>query len=171
VDGSEHVALVAGTLDKGEPTLACVHSESILGDVFGSVRCNDCALDSSLEAIARHGSGVLVYLKGQAGRGMSLAEELTAYANTDAEACDTPAALEDASFPVDVRDCGVAAHILRDLGVPAVRLLTNTEAKVRCLKAHGIRVEERLPIVRHDGAGKAHKSQHARNGTSEAHFV
>lgn len=156
LDGTEHVALVAGRVHHGEGVLARVHSESMLGDLFGASRCDSGSqLDAALERIAAHGTGVLVYLRGQQGRGLGLAEELQAHALAEAEACGNPAVLEDAAFPVDARDYGVAAHILRDLGVSSVALMTNNPAKSNCLKAHGIKVTERLPLLPAPHAGNA----------------
>jgi 3,4-dihydroxy 2-butanone 4-phosphate synthase/GTP cyclohydrolase II len=95
------VALVAGRVHPGEGVLTRVHSESMLGDLFGAARCDSGSqLDAALEQIAARGSGVLVYLRGQQGRGLGLAEELEAHARAEAEACGNPAALEDAAFPV-----------------------------------------------------------------------
>eukprot|EP00887_Chlorella_sp_A99_P002081 scaffold21.g2081.t1 len=149
LDGTEHLALVAGHVRGSEGVLARVHSESMLGDVFGSQRCDSGPqLDAALAAMAATGAGVLVYLRGQQGRGLGLAEELEAYAASACDlaggaACDS-SPLEDGAFPVDARDYGVAAHILRDLGVKSVRLLTSNPAKSNSLKAHGIRVLECL---------------------------
>lgn len=105
LDGSEHLAAVHGSLDGGEGVLARVHSESMLGDVFGCQRCDSGSqLDSAMERVAGAGAGVVVYLRGQQGRGLGLAQELAAYAAAEAgEACDNPAALEDAAFPVRAR--------------------------------------------------------------------
>lgn len=103
LDGTEHVALVAGRVHHGEGVLTRVHSESMLGDLFGAARCDSGSqLDAALQQIAARGAGVLVYLRGQQGRGLGLAEELEAHACAEAEACGNPAALEDAAFPVSV---------------------------------------------------------------------
>ncbi|KAI7846080.1 hypothetical protein COHA_000446 [Chlorella ohadii] len=150
LDGTEHLALVHGDVAGGAGVLARVHSESMLGDLLGAERCDSGSqLDASLRAIVAAGAGVLVYLRGQQGRGLGLAEELEAYARADASpaACASPAALEDGAFPVDARDYGVAAHILRDLGVGSIALLTNNPAKHNCMRAHGIPVTECLPLV------------------------
>jgi hypothetical protein len=99
LDGTEHVALVAGQVADAEGVLTRVHSESMLGDLFGAAFCESGSqLDGALEAIAAHGQGVLVYLRGQQGRGLGLADELRAHA--DAGACASPAEVEDAAFPV-----------------------------------------------------------------------
>lgn len=107
LDGSEHLAAVHGSLGQGEGVLARVHSESMLGDVFGCQRCDSGSqLDGAMERIAAAGAGVLVYLRGQQGRGLGLAQELGAYAAAEAgEACANPAALEDAAFPVGGARC------------------------------------------------------------------
>jgi 3,4-dihydroxy 2-butanone 4-phosphate synthase/GTP cyclohydrolase II len=99
LDGTEHVALVAGRVEHAEGVLTCIHSESILGDLFGAAKCDSGSqLDAALAAIAARGSGVLVYLRGQQARGLGLFEELLAQAQAQAEA-NNPA-LEDAAFPV-----------------------------------------------------------------------
>lgn len=174
LDGTEHVALTAGEVRGVARVLTRVHSESMLGDVFGSERCDSGSqLDASLQAIAAEGCGVLVYLRGQQGRGLGLADELTAYTSPDAAACAVPAALEDASFPVDLRDYGVAAHILKDLGVGSVRMLTDNVTKVNCMKGHGIAVTEQVALAAlgANGAGKGRPhAGHSRNG-AEPHFV
>jgi len=176
LDGTEHIALVIGNVSS-DKLLARVHSESMLGDVFGSERCDSGShLDAALEQIAEAGNGVLVYLRGQQGRGLGLADELKAYTAIDAaaEVCATPGALEDSSFPVDVRDYGVAAHILKDLNVGTVQLMTNNLIKLNCMKAHGIKATA-IPLLppstsnKHDANGKA--SHGRRNGSSEPHFV
>jgi 3,4-dihydroxy 2-butanone 4-phosphate synthase/GTP cyclohydrolase II len=140
LDGAEHLALVAGdpaalAAAGAPPPLARVHSEGALGDVFGSERCGGGAqLDAALGALAAERRGVLVYLRGQQGRGLGLAEELAAHAaGAPAGAC-----APGGGAPLDARDYGVAAHILRDLGVGAVRLLTGNPAKAASLRAHGI---------------------------------
>ena len=103
LDGTEHLALVHGRVRHAEGVLARVHSESMLGDLLGAERCDSGAqLDAALQAIVARGAGVLVYLRGQQGRGLGLAQELEAYAEAEA-ACASPAALEDAAFPVSAR--------------------------------------------------------------------
>ncbi len=152
LDGVEHVALVAGDLPAPgqaaqEPVLARVHSECLTGDAFGSARC-DCGpqLDAALDRIAAEGRGVVVYLRGHEGRGIGLAAKLAAYALQDAGRDTVDANLEQ-GLPADAREYGVAAQILRDLGMPAVRLLTNNPAKVTGLEAGGATVVERLPLA------------------------
>jgi 3,4-dihydroxy 2-butanone 4-phosphate synthase/GTP cyclohydrolase II len=166
--GTEHMALVAGNIGKSSGqthVLARIHSESMLGDVFGSDRCDSGSqLDASLTSISEAGAGVLVYLRGQQGRGLGLADELTAYNSCDVE---TSTSAEDGAFPVDARDYGVAAHILKDLGVSAVRLMTNNKTKVNCMRAHGIEaIAVRLSVP----SGEREQGPKSRNG-AEPHFV
>ncbi|MCA5893592.1 bifunctional 3,4-dihydroxy-2-butanone-4-phosphate synthase/GTP cyclohydrolase II [Isoptericola sp. NEAU-Y5] len=147
--GHEHVALVAGLLgalrtDPDAGVLARVHSECLTGDTFGSERC-DCGpqLDEALRRIVAEGRGVVVYLRGHEGRGIGLAAKLAAYALQDA-GLDTVDANLSQGLPADARDYTVAAHILRDLGVTGVRLLTNNPAKAAGLAGGGVDVVERL---------------------------
>lgn len=146
VDGSEHVALVVGDIAEGDPVLVRVHSECLTGDVFGSRRC-DCGpqLQESLRILAEEGRGVLLYLRGHEGRGIGLLAKLHAYALQD-DGRDTVDANLDLGLPVDGRHYGAAAQMLRDLGVPRVRLLTNNPAKIRSLAEYGIEVVERVPL-------------------------
>jgi 3,4-dihydroxy 2-butanone 4-phosphate synthase/GTP cyclohydrolase II len=152
LDGVEHVALVAGPLPgagetAAEPVLARVHSECLTGDAFGSVRC-DCGpqLDAALGRIVAEGRGVVVYVRGHEGRGIGLAAKLAAYALQDA-GLDTVDANLEQGLPADAREYTVAGQILRDLGMPTVRLLTNNPAKVTGLEAGGATVVERLPLA------------------------
>jgi GTP cyclohydrolase II len=140
----EHIALVAGT-----PRAAClvrVHSECTTGDVFGSLRC-DCAeqLEQSLRLIAEAGEGVVVYVRGHEGRGIGLCQKIAAYALQD-QGLDTAQANHRLGFPTDLRQYDAAVAILRDLGLDAVRLLSNNPDKLRALEAGGVRVVERVPI-------------------------
>ncbi|MEZ5167139.1 MAG: GTP cyclohydrolase II [Acidimicrobiales bacterium] len=143
----EHVAYVMGEIAGGEPPLVRVHSECLTGDILGSVRC-DCGpqLRVALESIAGEGRGVLVYLRGHEGRGIGIGHKLRAYALQD-DGLDTVEANEAQGLPVDARDYGVAAAVLADLGVTAVRLMTNNPRKVAGLTEHGIEVVGRLPLV------------------------
>lgn len=144
--GADHLALVAGAPGERERTpLARLHSECLTGDALGSTRC-DCGpqLDAALDAIAGAG-GVVVYLC-QEGRGIGLANKIRAYALQD-EGLDTLDANLALGLPADARDYGVGAAILRDLGIDAVRLLTNNPAKVAGLEAHGVRVVAREPLL------------------------
>ncbi|MDO8149707.1 bifunctional 3,4-dihydroxy-2-butanone-4-phosphate synthase/GTP cyclohydrolase II [Isoptericola sp. b515] len=152
VTGDEHVALVAGALadlDAGGPVLTRVHSECLTGDAFGSLRC-DCGpqLDSALRAVQEAGRGVVVYMRGHEGRGIGLVAKLTAYSLQDGGQ-DTIDANLAQGLPVDSREYTAAAHVLRDLGVGSVRLLTNNPAKVDGLQAGGVTVAERVPLAIH----------------------
>jgi 3,4-dihydroxy 2-butanone 4-phosphate synthase/GTP cyclohydrolase II len=148
--GAEHVALVSGSPAAG--ALVRVHSECLTGDAFGSLRC-DCGpqLDAALAAVEADAlGGVVVYLRGHEGRGIGLLAKLAAYALQDG-GLDTVAANVEQGLPADAREYGAAAAILTDLGVGAVRLLTNNPAKLGGLRTHGVEVVERVPL--HVGAG------------------
>lgn len=147
IDDCDHVALVLGDITGATPVPVRVHSECLTGDVLGSQRC-DCGeqLAESLRRIGVAGAGVLVYLRGQEGRGIGLAAKLAAYALQDAGR-DTVEANLELGLPVDDREYWVAAQILRDLGVDGVRLLTNNPEKVRALAGAGVAVHEREPLV------------------------
>ena len=151
VDGSEHIALVRGVIDDGEPVLARVHSECLTGDTFSSVRC-DCGpqLDAALEQIASEGRGVVVYLRGHEGRGIGLVHKLKAYELQDG-GHDTVDANLELGFPADARDYGTGAQILADLGVKSLLLMTNNPAKLAGLEGYGLEISERvaLPVTTH----------------------
>ena len=147
VDKDEHVALVMGDISGGEPTLVRVHSECLTSDVFGSLRC-DCGnqLDMALQAIAREGKGVFVYMR-QEGRGMGIHNKLKAYHLQD-DGLDTVDANVSLGFAPDIRHYGVGIQILEDLGVGKMRILTNNPRKLAGLSGYGsVEVVERVPII------------------------
>ncbi len=146
VDDHEHVALVFGDIGDGEDVLVRMHSKCLTGDVFHSLRC-DCGwqLETAMEMIAAEGRGVIVYLD-QEGRGIGLLNKLKAYALQDSGA-DTVEANEQLGFKPDLRQYGIGAQILLDLGLKSIRLITNNQRKLVGLDGYGLRVNERVAIV------------------------
>jgi 3,4-dihydroxy 2-butanone 4-phosphate synthase/GTP cyclohydrolase II len=152
-DGSEHIAMTLGELSAGadegldSAVLVRVHSECLTGDALGSLRC-DCGqqLGRALERVAEEGEGCVLYMRAQEGRGIGLAAKMKAYHLQQTQGLDTVEANQALGLPVDVRDYGVGAQILRDLGIRTLRLLTNNPAKYHALRGYGLEISERLPL-------------------------
>ena len=147
IDGFEHMALVFGAVTS-EDVLVRVHSECLTGDVFGALRC-ECGdqLDLALERIVEEGRGVLVYLRGQEGRGIGLVAKVRTQVLQDSRGLDTVDSATALGYPVDTRDYGPAARVLRHLGVRSVRLLSNNPDKSCGLERSGIAVVERAALL------------------------
>jgi 3,4-dihydroxy 2-butanone 4-phosphate synthase/GTP cyclohydrolase II len=145
INDKHHFALIKGTLETQKPVLVRVHSECLTGDAFGSLRC-DCGpqLSKAMKMVNEAGSGVVLYMS-QEGRGIGIANKLKAY-KLQEQGADTVEANERLGFPPDLRDYGVGAQILLDIGIQQIRLMTNNPIKIVGLEGYGLQVVERVPI-------------------------
>ena len=145
VDEYEHLALVKGDIDSNSEVMVRVHSECLTGDVFGSMRC-DCGgqLHAAMKMVEKAGNGIILYMH-QEGRGIGLVNKLKAYALQD-QGMDTVEANKELGFKADLRDYGIGAQILRDLGVRKMKLITNNPKKIVGLEGYGLDVTDRMPV-------------------------
>jgi 3,4-dihydroxy 2-butanone 4-phosphate synthase/GTP cyclohydrolase II len=147
LDGVHHIALVMGDIDPKQPTLVRVHSECLTGDIFASRRC-DCGsqLHAAMKMVAEAGSGIIVYMRGHEGRGIGLHGKIMAY-KLQEQGLDTVEANLKLGFGMDLRDYGIGAQIISDIGVRKIRLMTNNPRKVVGLEGHKLEIVEQVPVI------------------------
>lgn len=147
LDGVHHIALVMGEIDAEIPTLVRVHSECLTGDIFASRRC-DCGsqLHAAMSKVAEAGRGVIIYMRGHEGRGIGLHGKIMAY-KLQEQGLDTVEANLQLGFAMDLRDYGIGAQIISDLGVRKIRLMTNNPRKVVGLEGHKLEIVEQVPVI------------------------